>query len=96
MKSFGSEHVRHFVQLLFVFGVRVLSSSCSCSDRLFMFSSVFGSHSYADLNDDVECQCRMPTSNANVECQCRMSMPNANDECQCRMAMLNANVERRC
>ena len=47
--AFGSERVRHFVRLLFVFGVRVLLCSCSCSDRLFMFSSVFGSHSHADV-----------------------------------------------
>ena len=32
---FNSEHVRHFVRLLFVFGVRVLFCSCSCSDQLF-------------------------------------------------------------
>ena len=50
---FNSEHVRHFVRLLFVFGVRGLLCSCSCSDCLFMFSSVFRSYSHAD----VDCQC---------------------------------------
>ena len=30
----------------------------------------------------VECQCRMPMSNANVECQCRMPISNANVQCQ--------------
>ena len=50
---FNSEHVRHFVRLLFVFGVRGLLYSCSCSDSLFMFSSVFRSYSHAD----VECKC---------------------------------------
>ena len=85
--AFSFERVRHLVRMLFVFDVRVRLCSCSCSDLL--FSSVFRSHARAD----VECQCRMPMSNANVECQCRMSMSNANVECQCRMPMSNANVE---
>ena len=44
---FNPEHVQHFVLLLFVFGVRGLL--CSCSDCLFMFSSVFRAHSHAHV-----------------------------------------------
>ena len=66
--AFGSERVRHFVRLLFVFGVRVLFCSGSCSDSL--FCSVRCSGDVHKIWLTVECQCRMPMSNANVECQC--------------------------
>ena len=55
---------------------------CSALFGVFVFGSV-----RVRLNGErtsfVECQCRMPMSNANVECQCRMPMLNANVECQC-------------
>ena len=47
--AFGSERVRHLVRLLFVFGVRGLLCSCSCSDCLFVVSSVFRSYPHVDV-----------------------------------------------
>ena len=66
---FNSEHVRHFVRLLFVFGVRRLLCSCSGSALLFCLVRCSGRIHMLMLNVSVECQGRMPMSNANVECQ---------------------------